>query len=132
MCQIDFYLDGPNSIPDQGNLSIRATELAVIVSCRYYFIQRQSCITLTKNLYIQGLYSLREKCRYSELFWSVFYRIWTECEEILRISPYSVRMQENVDQNNSKYGYCLRSDFCVYIWEVTVILDKFLSCPFWF
>ena len=104
MCQIDFYLDGPNSIPDQGNLSIRATELAVIVSSRYYFIQMQSCINLTKNLYFRELYST-----------FVFFRIWTECEEILRISPYSVRMQENVDQNNSKYGYFLRSDFCAYI-----------------
>ena len=27
--------------------------------------------------------SLREKCPYSELFWSVFSRIWTEYEEIL-------------------------------------------------
>ena len=29
---------------------------------------------------------------------------------ILRTSPYSVRMQENTDQNNSKYGHFLRSD----------------------
>ena len=32
------------------------------------------------------------------IFWSVFSRIWTEYREILRISPYSVRMQENTDQ----------------------------------
>ena len=31
-------------------------------------------------------------------FWSVFSCIWTEYEEILRISPYLVRMQENADQ----------------------------------
>ena len=31
-------------------------------------------------------------------FWSVFSRIRTEYGEILRISPYSVRMQENTDQ----------------------------------
>ena len=31
-------------------------------------------------------------------FWSVFSRIRTEYEEILRISPYSVRMRENTDQ----------------------------------
>ena len=38
--------------------------------------------------------SLREKCPYLELFWSVFSRIWTEYgdTEILRISPYLVRM----------------------------------------
>ena len=39
--------------------------------------------------------SLREKCLYSELW--LFSRIRTEYEEILRISPYSVRMQENTD-----------------------------------
>ena len=32
------------------------------------------------------------------LFWSVFSRIRTEYGEILRISQYSVRMQENTDQ----------------------------------
>ena len=52
---------------------------------------------------------LREKCLYSELFWSVFSRIRTEDGGILRISPYSVRMWENADQNNSKYGHFLRS-----------------------
>ena len=30
-------------------------------------------------------------------FWSVFSRIWTEYGEILRISPYSVQMQENTE-----------------------------------
>ena len=31
----------------------------------------------------------------------------------LRISPYSVQMQENVDQNNSKYGHFLRNVFVI-------------------
>ena len=31
--------------------------------------------------------------------------------KILRISPYSVRMQENTDQDNSEYGLFLRSIF---------------------
>ena len=52
---------------------------------------------------------LIEKCPYSELFWSAFSRIWTEYGEILRISPYSVRMRENADQKNSEYGHFLRS-----------------------
>ena len=30
-------------------------------------------------------------------------RIRTEYRDILRISPYSVRMRENTDQNNSEY-----------------------------
>ena len=47
--------------------------------------------------------SLRKKCPYAELFWSLFSRIRTEYGEIQRISPYSVQMRENVDQNNSEY-----------------------------
>ena len=50
---------------------------------------------------------LWEKCPYSELFWSAFFGIRTEYVEILRISPYSVRMRENADQNNSEYGHFL-------------------------
>ena len=52
---------------------------------------------------------LREKCTYSELFWSAFSRIRTEYGEILLISPYSVQMLENADQNNSEYGHFLRN-----------------------
>ena len=52
---------------------------------------------------------LRKKCPYSELFWSAFSRIRTEYGEIRRISPYSVRMRENADENNSEYGHFLRS-----------------------
>ena len=32
------------------------------------------------------------------LFWSIFSRIWTEYGEIRSISPYSVQMRENTDQ----------------------------------
>ena len=49
--------------------------------------------------------TLRKKCPYSELFRSPLSRIRTEYEEILCISPYSVRMQENKDQNNAEYGH---------------------------
>ena len=54
-------------------------------------------------------FSLSEKCPYLELFWSAFLYIRTEYGKILCISPYSVRILENTDQNTSKYGYCLRS-----------------------
>ena len=50
--------------------------------------------------------TLREKCPYLELFWSVFSFI----PRLLRISPYSVRMRENTDQNNSEYRHFLPSD----------------------
>ena len=52
--------------------------------------------------------SLCEKCPYLGFFWSVFSRIWTEYKKILSISPYSVRMRENMDQNDSKYGHFSR------------------------
>ena len=60
--------------------------------------------------------SLREKCPYSELFWSVFSLNRTEYGETLCISPYSVRMRENKNQNNSEYGHFSRSDFVVIIY----------------
>ena len=50
----------------------------------------------------KGTFPLREKCPYLELFLSAFTCIRTEYGEILRISPYSVRMRENADQNKSK------------------------------
>ena len=53
---------------------------------------------------------LCEKCPYSEFFWSVFSRIWTEYGEILHISPYSVRMRENMNLKNSEYRHFSRSE----------------------
>ena len=53
--------------------------------------------------------ALREKCPYLELFWSAFSDIRTEYGEIRIISPYSVQMRENTDQNKSEYGHFLRS-----------------------
>ena len=53
--------------------------------------------------------TLRKKCPYSELFWSVFSRIRTEYGEILRISLYLVRIGENTVRNNSENGHFLSS-----------------------
>ena len=47
------------------------------------------------------LYTLRKKCPFLKLFSSAFSRIRTEYGEIRSISPYSVQMRENADQNNS-------------------------------
>ena len=52
----------------------------------------------------------RKKYPYSELFWSAFLRIRTEQGEIQSISPYSLRIRENTDQNNSKYGHFVRNE----------------------
>ena len=54
--------------------------------------------------------TLRKNYWYSELFWSVFSRIWTDYGEIRSISLYSVQMRESADQNNSEHGHFLRSE----------------------
>ena len=46
---------------------------------------------------------LCKKCPYSELYWSLFSCIRTG------ISPYSVQIRENTNQNNSEYEHFLRS-----------------------
>ena len=64
----------------------------------------------TSHRYVKKLAkTLRKRCPDSELFWSVFSRIWTKYGEILGISPYPARMQENADQNNSEYRHFSRS-----------------------
>ena len=73
-------------------------------------VNEDFCFKPLYNLHDSLSNSLRKKCSNSELFWSVFSHIQTEYGEILRIFPYSVRMRENADQNNSEYGH-LRSDF---------------------
>ena len=61
-------------------------------------------------IYLSSQYpTLRKNWPYLKLFWSVFSRIRTKYGEIRSIFPYSVRMRENTDQNNSKYGFFSRS-----------------------
>ena len=60
---------------------------------------------MTKSKYIST-----HKCPYVVLFWSIFSPIRIEYGEIQSISPDSVRMLENADQNNSEYGHFLRID----------------------
>ena len=55
-----------------------------------WFLQRQN---YKKRKNIQEP-PLREKCPYSEFFWSAFSRIRTENGDILRMSPFSVRIWE--------------------------------------
>ena len=59
---------------------------------------------------IPSMNTRREKCPYSELFWSIFSRIRTKYREILSIFPYVVRMRENTDENNSEYRHFLHCD----------------------
>ena len=74
------------------------------------------------KLVILSALTLRKKCPCSELFWSAFSCIWTEYGEILSISPYSVRLRENADQNNSEYGYFSSS---IRKWSKLIACQKF-------
>ena len=67
---------------------------------------RDSFIIMFPTLLKRTDLPLRKKSPYSELLWSVFSRIRTEywC-----ISPYTIRMRENSDQNNSKCWHFSRS-----------------------
>ena len=62
------------------------------------------------NAVLVTKHTLRKKCPYFEIFWSVFSRIWTEYGEIRSISQYPVRTWENTDQKNSKCEHFLHSD----------------------
>ena len=60
-------------------------------------------------IYSKLYISMCVKSARKKLFWSVFSRIRTEYGETRSIYPYTVRMRENVDQNNSEYGHISRS-----------------------
>ena len=61
---------------------------------------------------------LRKRCPYSGLFCSIFSRICTKCGKIRIFSPYSVRMQETLDQNKSEYGHFSRSSIFNYFYRI--------------
>ena len=80
-----------------------------------YQLPKCSCSYFSKTFrfYLRVLFlceSLRKKVFVFGVFWFVFSRIRTKNGEIQCISLYSVRMRENMDQNNSEYGHFLRSD----------------------
>ena len=68
--------------------------------------------------------TLREKCPYSEFFWSLLFRIRTEHRD----SPYSVQMRENTDQKNSEYEHF--SGSAIVVSEVNDNPEMSLIC--WF
>ena len=63
------------------------------LKCNYGFSTRAAVLMISK------CFGLREKCPYSDLFWTAFSSIRTAYGEIFRIFPYSVRMRENTGQN---------------------------------
>ena len=94
--------------------------------CQYKLFFKSSSLIWAYSMYslqiqIQVMkLPLREKCPNTEFFfWSVFSRIRTEYGDILRISPYSVRMRENTDQKKLR------------IWTDFTVPFKPISCH-WF
>ena len=65
---------------------------------------KNTCIYFkSKLLLIICIFKIRS------FFWSIFSCIWTEYGDLVRKSPYSVRIQENTDQKNSVFGHFSRS-----------------------
>ena len=74
------------------------------------FFPKQSVNYFHKKMHQRCLIeSYTAQCSPSEFFWSLFSHIWTEYGKVLRISPQSVRMRENMERKNSEYGHFLRS-----------------------
>ena len=61
-----------------------------------YHIKPSDNLKIFNDLIENGHYV--KSAQIQSFFWSVSSRIWTEYGEIRRISPYSVRMRENTDQ----------------------------------
>ena len=95
----------------KNNKFINWTLIELFVSCSLIHSLLPNGHTYFKNLAVftpqvclAVFQPLREKCPYSEFFWSAFSRVRTEYEGIRSICPYSVRMLENTDQKNSEDG----------------------------
>ena len=66
-------------------------------------------ITFSLNAFSTAATTQHEKYSNAEFFWSVFSRIRSEYGDLLRESPYSLRMWGNTDQKNSEYGHFSRN-----------------------
>ena len=99
-------------------------------SCMLVEFCQENYIPLWEISKISLRRTLRKKCPSSELFWSAFSRIRTKYGEILRISPYPVRMRENADHHNFEYGHFSRSrndqknESRKYISQETIYFDQ--------
>ena len=76
-----------------------------------------------QKLNVHPTLNTTKKCPYLELFWPALSHIQKEYEEIRNISPYSVRMRENADQNNFEYEQFSRSGMYIRrLYDVLYIL----------
>ena len=117
MCDI-WKVSDPNWIQTHNNLVHKQTISFLKNRKRLFcnlrkFLYCTLIIQLLKLSWFSGR-TLCRKCPYSKLFWSV-------PSHIRIISPYSVRMRENTDQDNSEYGHLSRSDN-LSLWSFTLTL----------
>ena len=82
-----------------------ATKKNLFISCHECSICKLSLVNNTLQKF--GRYLCVKGIRIRNILVHIS-RIWTEYREIIRISPYAVRMPENTYQNNSEHGYFLR------------------------
>ena len=94
----------------------------VIDKRRSFVASRLNFLQITNSIKpFHTTYSLRKRCPYSELFYSVFlphlltFGLNTERYKVfLRIQSECGKMLKNADQNNSEYGHFLRSVISLY------------------
>ena len=108
-CKLSWYaISRKTNDPNLRKMTKNLVPIPILAS----LAQSWDIIFFFKILFLSATryHALHEKCPYSEFFWSVFPRIRTEYGQIFRISPYSVRMQENAVQKNSEYAFLSRRD----------------------
>ena len=81
-----------NVLAKWNSFGVLQSRASVIKKCRSFCIGKRDIVALKSRA------GLIKWASYSDFFWSVFPRIRTEYGNILCISSYSVRMQENTDQ----------------------------------
>ena len=77
--------------------------------------------------------TLRKKSPYTESFWSAFFRIRTEYGEILRITPYSVRMRKNAGKyadQNTDFFYAVLILLVIQEFLDFIILGSLVGSPY--
>ena len=112
------------------------TKKALLVLTRHTFENRSRCETKTTDRKILFLkkwetcenqsHSLRDTCPYSELFWSVFFRIRTEYGEIFRIQSEYGKIRTRIIPNaDMKLVWMYPGDDC------SLFLFRFFNKNFW-
>ena len=103
----------------KGDATVKFPSRISDITLTYYYQQKQ--YRQTKLVYISV--KLRELYPYSRFLWSAFSCIWTKYGETFRISPYSVQMRENTDQESSEYGFVSRSLTEIYLFCMEILSE---------